>query len=70
MIYFGSPTFYVDASDAMMMDGGPGSSSPLPGPAAELFLSGIASLLVFFFLPRGAWRSSSSVPVRPAEPTS
>ena len=49
MIYFGSPTFYVDASDAMMMDRPMRILQSAAGSAAELFLSGIASLLVFFF---------------------
>lgn len=54
MIYFGSPTFYVDASDAMMMDRPMRILQSSAGSAAELFLSGIASLLVFFFPSWGA----------------
>ncbi len=54
MIYFGSPTFYVDASDAMMMDRPMRILQSAAGSAAELFLSGIASLLIFFFPTWGA----------------
>jgi putative peptide zinc metalloprotease protein len=54
MIYFGSPTFYVDASDAMMMDRPMRILQSSAGSGAELFLSGIASLLVFFFPSWGA----------------
>lgn len=54
MIYFGSPTFYVDASDAMMMDRPMRILQSAAGSAAELFLSGIASLLILFFPSWGA----------------
>lgn len=54
MIYFGSPTFYVDASDAMMMDRPMRILQSAAGSAAELFLSGIAALLIFFFPAWGA----------------
>ena len=54
MIFFGSPTFFVDASDALMMDRPMRILQAAAGSAAELFLSGIASLLAFSFPNSGA----------------
>jgi putative peptide zinc metalloprotease protein len=54
MIYFGAPSFFVDASDGTMMDREMRILQAGAGPAAELFLAGIASLVVFFFPGWGA----------------
>jgi CRP-like cAMP-binding protein/Zn-dependent protease len=48
MIYFGAPAFFVDSSDGMMMDRRMRILQAAAGPAAELFLAGIASLVIFF----------------------
>ncbi len=45
-IFFGSPAFFVDASDVLMLDRGKRIQQAFAGPFAELFLAGIASLLI------------------------
>lgn len=45
-IYFGSPAFFVDASEALMMDRRPRILQALGGPLAEAIVAGIASLVV------------------------
>ncbi|MEA2521468.1 MAG: putative peptide zinc metalloprotease protein [Actinomycetota bacterium] len=52
MLYFGSPAFFVDATDGLMLDRGPRLMQSFAGPFAELVLAGASSLLVFF-LPAG-----------------
>lgn len=48
-IYFGSPAFFVDASDGMMMERDQRIIQAAAGPLFELVLAGIASLAIFFF---------------------
>ncbi|MEA2550558.1 MAG: putative peptide zinc metalloprotease protein, partial [Actinomycetota bacterium] len=52
MLYFGSPAFFVDATDGLMLDRGPRLMQSFAGPFAELVLAGASSLLVFF-IPAG-----------------
>ena len=52
-LYFGSPAFFVDASDGLMLDRGPRIMQSFAGPFAEFVLAGTSSLLLFF-LPGGA----------------
>jgi CRP-like cAMP-binding protein/Zn-dependent protease len=49
MIYFGSPAFFVDASDGLMMDRWWRIAQSFAGPWFELVLAGIASLILYFF---------------------
>jgi len=49
MIYFGSPAFFVDSSDGLMMERGERMLQALAGPYAELILSGLAALAVLAF---------------------
>lgn len=49
MLYFGSPAFFVDASDGLMLDRGKRMVQASAGPFAELILSGVASLLLVAF---------------------
>ena len=48
-IFFGSPAFYVDASDVLMLDARYRIQQALAGPFAELILAGLASLLLFVY---------------------
>lgn len=48
-IFFGSPAFFVDASDGLMMDRGKRILQSAMGPGTEFVLAGVASLVVFFF---------------------
>src|SRR5438445_764577 len=43
MLYFGSPAFFVDASDGLMMDRGKRRVQASAGPFAEMTRSGVAS---------------------------
>ena len=52
MLYFGSPAFFVDASDGLMLDRVPRIVQSFAGPFAELVLAGACSMLLFF-LPQG-----------------
>ena len=47
MLYFGSPAFFVDASDSLMLDRGPRMRQSAMGPFFELVLAGIAGLVLF-----------------------
>lgn len=47
MIYFGSPAFFVDASDGLMMERGPRIMQAFAGPFAELVIAGAASFLAW-----------------------
>jgi CRP-like cAMP-binding protein/Zn-dependent protease len=49
MIYFGSPAFFVESSDGLMMDRGQRIVQSFAGPFAELVVSGIASLVLWLF---------------------
>jgi CRP-like cAMP-binding protein/Zn-dependent protease len=49
MIYFGSPAFFVDGSDGLMMDRGQQIASSFAGPFAEMILASASSLVVWWF---------------------
>ena len=49
MIYFGSPAFFIESSDGLMMDRGERMLQSLAGPYAELIVSGLGSLWVVAF---------------------
>jgi CRP-like cAMP-binding protein len=49
MIYFGSPAFYVEASDALMLDRGQRIVQAAAGPFAELMVAGLASFFALLF---------------------
>jgi CRP-like cAMP-binding protein/Zn-dependent protease len=49
MIYFGSPAFFVEASDGLMLDRGQRIVQSSAGPFAELVVSGAASILLWAF---------------------
>jgi CRP-like cAMP-binding protein/Zn-dependent protease len=53
MIYFGSPAFFVEASDGLMLDRGKRIVQSGAGPFAELVLAGLASFYLALF-PDGA----------------
>ena len=53
MIYFGSPTFFVDASDSLMLDRRPRIIQSFAGPFAELVIGGVASLALVAFRDSG-----------------
>jgi CRP-like cAMP-binding protein/Zn-dependent protease len=46
LIYFGSPAFYIDASDGLMMEPNKRMVQSFAGPFAELVLAGLASLVI------------------------
>ena len=46
MIYFGSPAFFVEASDSLMLDRHERILESFAGPFAELVLAGVASLVL------------------------
>jgi CRP-like cAMP-binding protein/Zn-dependent protease len=48
-LYFGRPSFYVNASDSLMMDRWPRILLFAAGGFAELVLAGVGSLVLFFF---------------------
>jgi CRP-like cAMP-binding protein/Zn-dependent protease len=47
LIYFGSPAFFIDASDVLLLDGRKRMVQSLGGPLAETFVAGIASIVLF-----------------------
>jgi CRP-like cAMP-binding protein/Zn-dependent protease len=49
MIYFGSPAFFVESSDGLMLDRGQRIVQSFAGPFAELVVSGIASILLWLY---------------------
>jgi CRP-like cAMP-binding protein len=49
MIYFGSPAFFVDGSDGLMMDRRQQIASSFAGPFAEMILASASSLVVWWF---------------------
>ena len=48
-IYFGSPAFFVESSDGLMMDRNKQIMESFAGPFAQLVLAGIASILAWSF---------------------
>ena len=54
MIYFGSPAFFVDASDGLMLDRGRRILQSAAGPLFELVLAGMAAVWIFVFPDSGA----------------
>jgi CRP-like cAMP-binding protein/Zn-dependent protease len=48
-IFFGSPAFFVEAADGLMLDRRERILQSFAGPFAELLLAGIASMILFFF---------------------
>ena len=46
-IFFGSPAFFVEATDVMMLDKGKRIRQSFAGPFAELVLAGLASIALF-----------------------
>jgi CRP-like cAMP-binding protein len=49
MIYFGSPAFFVESSDGLMLNRGQRIMGAFAGPYAESLVSGTAALLVWLF---------------------
>ncbi|HJS27084.1 MAG TPA: cyclic nucleotide-binding domain-containing protein [Actinomycetota bacterium] len=49
MIYFGSPAFFVESSDGLMLDRGQRIVQSFAGPFAELVVSGIAAITLWLF---------------------
>jgi CRP-like cAMP-binding protein/Zn-dependent protease len=49
MLYFGSPAFFVDASDGLMLERGPRIVESALGPYTEMILAGIGSFLLLAF---------------------
>jgi CRP-like cAMP-binding protein/Zn-dependent protease len=49
MIYFGSPAFFVESSDGLMLDRRERIVQSFAGPYAEMLLAGVASILVWSF---------------------
>lgn len=49
MIYFGSPAFFVEASDSLMLDRGKRIVQSAAGPFAELVVSAFASIYIWAF---------------------
>jgi putative peptide zinc metalloprotease protein len=46
-IYFGTPAFFVDSSDALMLDRGPRMAQSFAGPYSEMVAAGAASVLLW-----------------------
>jgi CRP-like cAMP-binding protein/Zn-dependent protease len=51
-LYYGTPTFFIDTSDGLMLGRGPRVLQALAGPFAESVLAGVSSMLLFAF-PQG-----------------
>ena len=49
MIYFGSPAFFVEATDSLMLDRRQRILQSSAGPFTELVIAGVAGLAVYFF---------------------
>jgi CRP-like cAMP-binding protein/Zn-dependent protease len=49
MIYFGSPAFFVEATDSLMLERRQRILQSSTGPFTELVIAGVAGLAVFFF---------------------
>jgi CRP-like cAMP-binding protein/Zn-dependent protease len=57
MIYFGSPAFFIDSSDGLMMERGQRIVQSFAGPYAELVVAGAASLIAW------AYPDSAAAPI-------
>ena len=49
MIYFGSPAFFVEATDSLMLERRQRILQASAGPLTELVIAGVASLVIFAF---------------------
>lgn len=49
MIYYGSPAWFIESSDALMSDRGPRIIQAAAGPFAEMIVAGVASAAVWSF---------------------
>ena len=49
MIYFGSPAFFVEATDSLMLDRRQRIIQSFAGPFTELVIAGVASLVIFAY---------------------
>jgi CRP-like cAMP-binding protein/Zn-dependent protease len=49
MIYFGSPAFFVESSDSLMLDRRQQIAQSFAGPFTEMVIAGLASIYVWFF---------------------
>jgi CRP-like cAMP-binding protein/Zn-dependent protease len=49
MLYFGSPAFFVDASDGLMLERGPRILESALGPFSDMILAGLGSFLLLGF---------------------
>ena len=47
MLYFGSPSFFVDATDGLMLDRWQRVAQSFAGPFSEMVLAGVASIIVW-----------------------
>lgn len=47
MIYYGSPAWFIESSDTLMLDSGPRIVQALAGPVAEIVVAGVASILAW-----------------------
>ena len=60
LIYFGSPAFFIDASDGLMMEPRKRIVQSFAGPYAELILAGLASIVIVAFPGTGTLRSCTA----------
>jgi CRP-like cAMP-binding protein/Zn-dependent protease len=49
LLYYGSPAFFIDTSDGLMLGRGPRIAQAFAGPFAEFTLAGVSSLVLFAF---------------------
>lgn len=49
MIYYGSPAWFIESSDILMLDTGPRIVQALAGPVAEIVVAGVASMVAWTF---------------------
>jgi putative peptide zinc metalloprotease protein len=49
MLYFGSPSFFVESSEVLMLDRNERISQAAAGPYAELIVSGVAAIFIWAF---------------------
>ena len=63
LIYFGSPAFFVEATDSLMLEQKQRILQASAGPFTELIIAGVASLVIFAF-PDGPARETCSTSSR------